>query len=88
MTTSGESGHLYNSDPMWATIALPAEADLRAASRGADRPQARVTLQLTRGPVHLAKLDATPARAPVPADLGIDTSQSASPSLPPRRLAA
>eukprot|EP00959_Pyramimonas_sp_CCMP1952_P277289 5797101-Pyramimonas_sp.AAC.1 len=33
-TTSGESGHLYTSNPMWVTIALPAEADLRAANRG------------------------------------------------------
>eukprot|EP00959_Pyramimonas_sp_CCMP1952_P348994 7312382-Pyramimonas_sp.AAC.1 len=73
---------------MWVTIALPAEADLRAANSGADRPQARVTLQLTHGPVHLANLDATSARAPRPVDLGIDTSQADDPPLPPRRRAA
>eukprot|EP00959_Pyramimonas_sp_CCMP1952_P390519 8183595-Pyramimonas_sp.AAC.1 len=60
---------------MWVTIALPAEADLRSANRGADRPQTRVSLQLLHGPVHPAKLDATPARAPTLAELGIGVSQ-------------
>eukprot|EP00959_Pyramimonas_sp_CCMP1952_P249957 5225390-Pyramimonas_sp.AAC.1 len=76
------------SNPTWVTIALPAEADLRAANRGADRPRDRVTLQLAHGPVHVAKLDAAPARTPAPADLEIDASQSTSPSFPPRRRAA
>eukprot|EP00959_Pyramimonas_sp_CCMP1952_P439978 9211389-Pyramimonas_sp.AAC.1 len=48
--TCGEYGHLYTSTPMWVTIALPAEADLRAAYRGADRPQMRATIQLLHGP--------------------------------------
>eukprot|EP00959_Pyramimonas_sp_CCMP1952_P447223 9363779-Pyramimonas_sp.AAC.1 len=61
VTTCGEYGHLYTSTYMWVTISLPAEADLGAASRGADRPQIRVPIQLLHGPVHLAKLDATPA---------------------------
>eukprot|EP00959_Pyramimonas_sp_CCMP1952_P072826 1522037-Pyramimonas_sp.AAC.1 len=68
-------GHLHTSTPMWVTIALPAEADLIAANRGADRPQIRASLQLLHGPVHLAKLDATPARAPTLEELGIGISQ-------------
>eukprot|EP00959_Pyramimonas_sp_CCMP1952_P402855 8441924-Pyramimonas_sp.AAC.1 len=73
---------------MWATVALPAEADLRAAYRGADRPLMRVTIQLLHGPVHLAKLDATPTPAPTPEKLGVGTSQPRSTTIPPRRHAA
>eukprot|EP00959_Pyramimonas_sp_CCMP1952_P365257 7649289-Pyramimonas_sp.AAC.1 len=72
---------------MWVTITLPAEADLRAANRGADRWQIRVPLQLLHGPVHLVKLDATPARAPTLDELGIGTSQPRSTITPARRHA-
>eukprot|EP00959_Pyramimonas_sp_CCMP1952_P303139 6343004-Pyramimonas_sp.AAC.1 len=52
VTTCGEAGLLFTSVPTWVTILLPADADIRAAARGADRPQARLKLQLAAGPIH------------------------------------
>ena len=71
VTTSGEAGFLYTSVPTWVTVVLPAEAELRAAQRGAARPQARVQLQLASGHVHLARPTSAPPEIPTPDSLGL-----------------
>ena len=87
VTTSGEVGFLYTSVPTWATVVLPAEAELRAAQRGAARPQARVQLQLVSGSVHLARPTSAPPEIPTPDSLGLHIN-TPDPRPLPRRTTA